>query len=110
MRGQQNEDRRESQLVPRGLHTRISQRKKLLQAAENALDMKSGLRHKVLLERQEPLEQKCIAAADVVLIAADIKDKRKRAFSWKKSSRNLPASLVVKSPKADRKRIRRDAE
>ena len=98
-----------AKLVPRGLHNNVYRKRKLLQAAES-------LGHEIWIENTRSCwntratrAEKCIAAADVVLIAADIKVNGKERFRGKKVV-EVPTSLVVKSPeKADRK-IRRDAE
>ena len=74
-------------------HTYIA-KEKLLQAAES-------LGHEIWIETQGlagTQEPKCIAAADVVLIAADIKVNGKERFRGKKVV-EVPTSLVVKSPR-----------
>lgn len=77
-------------------HTYIA-KEKLLQAAES-LGHGIWIETQGLAGTQEPLEQKCIAAADVVLIAADIKVNGKERFRGKKVV-EVPTSLVVKSPR-----------
>ena len=72
-------------------------KEKLLQAAES-LGHEIWIETQGLAGTQEPLEQKCIAAADVVLIAADIKVNGKERFRGKKVV-EVPTSLVVKSPR-----------
>ena len=96
MRGQQNEDRRNRSLY-RGDCTHVYRKEKLLQAAES-LGHEIWIETQGLAGTQEPLEQKCIAAADVVLIAADIKVNGKERFRGKKVV-EVPTSLVVKSPR-----------
>ena len=77
-------------------HTYIA-KEKLLQAAES-LGHEIWIETQGLAGTQDLLSQTCIADADVVLIAADIKVNGKDRFLGKKIV-EVPTSLVVKSPR-----------
>ncbi|HGF7667120.1 TPA: PTS fructose transporter subunit IIB [Enterococcus faecium] len=77
-------------------HTYIA-KEKLLQAAES-LGHEIWIETQGLAGTQDLLSQTCIADADVVLIAADIKVNGKERFLEKKIV-EVPTSLVVKSPR-----------